>query len=72
MREGEGLTQVQVAQRLGKPQSYVSKLESSERSLHMSEVFDYADALGIEVETFVGILLVAIKTQSPSSSIHRS
>lgn len=42
------LTQAQVARRLGKLQSYVSKMELGERSLQAAEVFAYADALEIE------------------------
>ncbi len=42
------LTQAQVARRLGKLQSYVSKIELGERSLQAAEVFAYADALEIE------------------------
>jgi DNA-binding XRE family transcriptional regulator len=37
-----GLTQVEVAQMLGKPQSYVSKCESGERRVDFVELLDYA------------------------------
>jgi transcriptional regulator with XRE-family HTH domain len=37
-----GLTQVEVAQKLGKPQSYVSKCESGERRVDFVELLDYA------------------------------
>ncbi len=40
-----GLTQAQVARRMGKGQSYVSKIEQGERSLYIAEIFMYADAL---------------------------
>jgi transcriptional regulator with XRE-family HTH domain len=36
------LTQVQVAERLGKPQSYVSKCESGERRVDFVELLDFA------------------------------
>lgn len=42
------LTQEQLAERLGKIQSYVSKTEQGERSLHVAEVFSYADALELQ------------------------
>ena len=44
------LTQEQLAERLGKIQSYVSKTEQGERSLRATEVFSYADALEIQWE----------------------
>lgn len=42
------LTQHQLAERLARPQSFVSKLERGERHLRLDEVFPYAAALGIE------------------------
>lgn len=47
-RERRGLTQVEVAARLGKPQSYVSKYERGERRLDLVEFFDLATALGAD------------------------
>lgn len=46
-RLGAGVTQVVLAKRLGKPQSYVSKYEHGERRLDIVEFCDIADALGI-------------------------
>lgn len=43
-----GLTQIDVAARLRKPQSYVSKYERGERRLDIVEFFDVARALGID------------------------
>jgi transcriptional regulator with XRE-family HTH domain len=60
MRTQVGITQVEVARRLKKPQSYVSKLESGERSLRVAEVFDYAQALGTPVNDFMGRINVSI------------
>lgn len=51
MRQGH--TQVQLAEALGRPQSFVSKIESGERSLHLSEIFDYARALDVSIERLV-------------------
>jgi transcriptional regulator with XRE-family HTH domain len=39
---------VEVARRLGKPQSYVSKYESGERRLDVVEFMDVAHALEID------------------------
>ena len=47
LRDQSHLKQVEVAERLGKPQSFVSKVENGERSLHACELVDYSEALGI-------------------------
>ena len=41
-----GLNQTELARRLGKPQSYVSKVEQGERRLDVIEYAEYAAALG--------------------------
>lgn len=43
-RQLAGLTQTEMAARLGKPQSYVSKLERGERRLDVVEFIDYVAA----------------------------
>ncbi len=53
VRVRQGRTQGQLAASLGRPQSFVSKIESGERSLHFSEVFEYAEALGVSSENLV-------------------
>lgn len=47
-RVAAGLNQADVALRLGKPQSYVSKVESGERRLDVVEFVDLARAIGID------------------------
>ncbi len=47
-RRSTGVTQVEVATRLGKPQSYVSKVERGERRLDVVEFTDWAGALGAD------------------------
>lgn len=47
VRRKKGFTQEQVASRLGKPQSYISKYESGERRLDVIELIDIARALEI-------------------------
>ncbi len=47
LRKSSGLKQEEVAKELEKPQSYISKIESGEKSLHVYEAFRYADALKI-------------------------
>lgn len=46
LRIESDLKQEQVAARLGTNQSMISKFESGERSLHLGEVYAYAEALG--------------------------
>lgn len=47
-RKGADLTQQELADRLGKPQSYVSKYESGERRLDVAEFMEVATALGLD------------------------
>jgi transcriptional regulator with XRE-family HTH domain len=42
------LLQVDLAKRLKRPQSYISKVESGERNLDVIEFISYCDALEIE------------------------
>lgn len=60
LRRESGLTQVELATRLGVPQSYVSKVETGERSLRAYELFDYADALSIDAHSLVSSLGAAL------------
>ena len=53
IRREQGITQVELAKKLGMPQSFVSKIETGERSLKVYEQFAYARALGISSEALV-------------------
>jgi transcriptional regulator with XRE-family HTH domain len=53
IREKAGLRQVDVAKRLGQPQSFVSKYESGERRLDLLELEAVCAACGTELEEFV-------------------
>ena len=55
-REESGLTQVQVAGKLKKPQSYVSKIERGERRLDIIEFFELAEILKIDPIEFLQTL----------------
>lgn len=59
-RERAGLTQVDVAGRMGKPQSYVSKYERGERRLDVVEFLDVSKALGADPMATVRKLLERI------------
>jgi len=52
-RASAGLKQSEVAERLGKPQSFVSKYERSERRLDVPEFLEVAAVLGIDVTKFL-------------------
>ena len=52
-RHAQSLTQVQLAEKLGRPQSFVSKYERGERRLDFVEVFEIAEVLGVDVRDLV-------------------
>ncbi len=52
-RRKKGVTQDEVARRLGKPQSYISKYESGERRLDVVELLDVVEALEIQLSQVV-------------------
>lgn len=47
-RELAGLSQTELAKRLRRPQSFVSKYESAERRLDVVEFSEICDALGLD------------------------
>ena len=47
-RKAAGLTQTIVAERLGKPPSYVAKYEGGDRRLDILELMDIAAAIGFD------------------------
>ena len=53
LREEAGLTQVELAERLGRPQSFVSKIEVGERRLDVAELRMLTEALGQDVVDIV-------------------
>jgi transcriptional regulator with XRE-family HTH domain len=52
-RAEAGLSQTDLAKRLRKPQSFVSKYESGERRLDLVELKKICDALGTDLVQFV-------------------
>ncbi len=63
MRRAAGLTQVELARKMGVPQSFVSKVETGERSLRLYEQFAYASAMGIEIHKFVDEIEKTIRSE---------
>jgi len=55
-RRDAGLTQVALAKKLGRPQSFVSKFERGERRLDVPEFLDVARALGVDPAQIVADL----------------
>jgi transcriptional regulator with XRE-family HTH domain len=53
MRAEAGLTQTEIAQRLGQPQSFVSKYESGERRLDVLELRQVCAVVGVSLDDFV-------------------
>jgi transcriptional regulator with XRE-family HTH domain len=52
-RREKGLTQSEVAERLGKAQSFVSKYESGERRLDVIEFIEVCQILGIKPASII-------------------
>ena len=52
-RRAAGLTQVDLAKKIGRPQSFVSKVESGERRIDVVEFLDVARALRFDPGRFL-------------------
>lgn len=55
LRLAKDLTQTQLAERLGLPQSYVSKYETGERRLDFVETVFVCEALGTSIQEFTTV-----------------
>ena len=55
-RETAGLTQVQLAEKLSRPQSFVSKIERGLRRVDLLEFLEIARAVGLDAAEFLGKL----------------
>ncbi len=53
IRQDKGIRQVELAARLGVPQSFVSKYESGDRRLDILELRQVCDALGTSLQEFI-------------------
>lgn len=62
-RKKVGLSQIELARRLKRPQSFVSKYERGERRLDVVELTDIAEELGLSVSD----LLATVAAHRPDS-----
>lgn len=56
-RVSTGSRQVDVANLIGKPQSYISKIESGERSIDVIEFINYCEAINVDPVKFLRELI---------------
>jgi transcriptional regulator with XRE-family HTH domain len=56
-REGAGLTQQDVAKKLRRPQSYVSRVEAGQHKLGLVELVQFAHLYEHPLEYFIGHML---------------
>ena len=61
VRKAAELTQAAVAERLGRPQSYIAKVENGERRLDIVEFIALAEALGGEPQDVFARFLAAAR-----------
>lgn len=53
VRRSQDVTQVELAARLGKTQSYVSKIERGELRVDLIDLFEIAEALSVSLEGII-------------------
>ncbi len=61
LRRQAGLSQTELAERLNRPQSFVSKAESGERRIDIIELRSFCQALGISLPEFIEQLEQALR-----------
>ncbi|MCD1637074.1 helix-turn-helix domain-containing protein [Martelella mediterranea] len=55
-REQAGMTQTELATRLGEYQSFVARLESGQRRIDVVELIELAEVLGFDPKAMVGAI----------------
>lgn len=63
-RQRAGLSQAQLAERLGRYQSVISSVESGGRRVDVVELLDIADAIGLDVHALIDELIATPKATS--------
>lgn len=70
-RKDRGITQARLADLLGKPQPYVSKVETCERRIDVVEAAEWCIRLGVRIDDVLpGTLSAALASHSHATS-HR-
>lgn len=62
-RAASGMTQVEAAKRLGRPQSFISNCESGERRVDLIEFLVFCRLYGVDPKQIIDVL----ENQNPSS-----
>ncbi len=68
-RKARKLQQQDVAAAMGRPQSFVSKLENGERKFVLAEIFAYARALGMSAHDLLDDVEGALTLPEPPSKV---
>ena len=71
-REAAGLTQAQLAERLGRYQSVVSSIESGGRRIDVVELLDIADVIGLDPHTLIDDLIATPQTTRTKPASRKS
>jgi transcriptional regulator with XRE-family HTH domain len=61
-RKDAGVTQEQLAKRLNRPQSFVSKCENGERRLDVIELLQFLYSIGVEPMNFFKTIVKSTRT----------
>lgn len=72
LRVDAGLKQADLADKLGQPQSFVSKYESGERRLDLLEIRQICEAAGVSLSDFVHRFESSINTYESEQAVSKS
>jgi len=65
-RENAGLTQTQLAQKIGETQTFISKCERGERRIDVVELRTFCQAFGVSLKQFVAMLERSMRREKRS------
>jgi len=60
-RRASGMSQVQIAEKLGNRQTFISKIENGDRRIDVIELLAYLDAAGVDAADFVARLSARVR-----------
>jgi len=70
-RKKNGVTQAEVAKCLGRPQSFVAKVENGERRLDVVELVSYARAIGAEPLAIMQAVVEALEKDTSAADMSK-